>query len=147
MNKNLLACLLILVTNPLAAETYKWVNEDGVVTFSQSPPPGQTAERIKLRDTGPSKGPSSQDRLNQLRQRLADSAEDRDMKKQKKTEEEEAKKLNRQNCQAARSNLSKLDSLGNRLYQQGGEFRRLSEEERQRLMSQERENIKKNCGS
>ena len=49
MNKHLLAGLLILISSPLFAETYKWVNEDGVVTFSQSPPPDQKAERIKLR--------------------------------------------------------------------------------------------------
>ncbi len=147
MNKCLLACLLILIAGPLTAETYKWVNEDGVVTYSQTPPPGQSAERIKLREAAPGSGSSSQDRLNRLRQQLADSAEDRELNKQKKQEEEAADKIKQQNCEAARSNLRKLDSLGNRLYQTGGEYRRLSEEERQDLMQQEREHIKNNCGS
>ena len=147
MNKNLLASLLILIASPLSAETYKWVNEEGVVTYSQTPPPGQAAERIKLREDAPANRPSSRDQLDQLRQRLADSAEDRGLLKQQRQEEKEANEIKKKNCQAARSNLSKLVGLGNRLYKTGGEYRRLSEEERQNLMQKEKEHIKKNCGS
>lgn len=147
MNKKLLACLLILAPLPLSAETYKWVNEEGVVTYSQTPPPGQSAERVKLRGSSPSTGPSSQEKLDQLRQRMADGAEDRQLKKQQRQEEQEAKKLKQQNCASARSNLSSLQGLGNRLYKMDGEYRRLSEQERQDLMQKEREHIKKNCGS
>lgn len=147
MNKILLTSLLILIASPLFADTYKWVNEDGVVTYSQTPPPGQTAERIKLRDSTPANTPSSRDKLNQLRQRMADSAEDRDLQKQQRQEEKEANQIKKKNCDAARSNLSKLVGLGNRLYKTGGEYRRLSEEERQDLMQKEKEHIKKNCGS
>jgi hypothetical protein len=147
VNYKLLASLLILASLPLSAETYKWVNEEGVVTYSQSPPPGQTAERIKLRNTGQTTGPSSQDKLDRLRQRMADGAEDRQLKQQQRQEDEEAKKLKQQNCKSARSNLRKLQGLGNRLYKTDGEYRRLGEEERQDLMQKEREHIKKNCGS
>lgn len=148
MNKKLLVCLLILASCPLSAETYKWVNEEGVVTYSQTPPPGQTsAERIKLRSNNQPSGPSSQDRLDQLRQRMADGAEDRQLKKQERQEKEEAAKLKQQNCNSARSNLSRLQGLGNRLYKTDSEYRRLSEQERQDLMQKEREHIKENCGS
>jgi hypothetical protein len=144
----LIACLLILATQPLMAETYRWVNDEGVVTYSQTPPPDHQAERVNLRGTAvPSDGQKSQTRLDQLRQRMADSAEDRQLAKQEREKSKEEKKIKRQNCEAARSNLRKLEGLGNRLYQTEGEYRRLPEEERQSLMQKEREHIKANCES
>jgi hypothetical protein len=142
----LLACLLILGPQPLLAETYKWINEEGVVTYSQTPPPSGEAERVKLLKSGPSDNQSSQTRLNNLRQRLADSAEDRELEQQEQEKADKEQKVKQQNCESARGNLRKLEGLGNRLYKMGGEYRRLSEEERQRLMQQEREHIKANCG-
>jgi hypothetical protein len=144
----LLACLLTLATLPLMAETYRWVNDEGVVTYSQTPPPDQQAERIKLRGTAaPSDSQHSQTRLDQLRQRLADREEDRQLAKKQRQETKEAQQRKGQNCEAARSNLRNLQGLGNRLYKSEGEYRRLTEEERQNLMQQARENIKANCGS
>ncbi|MEJ2453363.1 MAG: DUF4124 domain-containing protein [Candidatus Thiodiazotropha sp.] len=146
MKNLLLACLLILGPQPLLAETYKWVNEEGVVTYSQTPPPSGEAERVKLRETTPSGSQSSQTKLNKLRQQMADSAEDRELEKQEQEKADKEKKVKQQNCQSARDNLRKLEGLGNRLYKMEGEYRRLSEEERQRLMQQEQEHIKANCG-
>ncbi len=146
MKKHLLACLLTLCAQSLFAETYKWVNEEGVVTYSQTPPPSGEAETVKLPSTTPSSAEGAQSKLNKLRQQLADTAEDRDLKQQERDMEEKDKKVKQQNCEAARANLRKLEGLGNRLYQTEGEYRRLSEEERQGLMQQEREHIKANCG-
>lgn len=140
-------CLSVLISGPLHAETYKWVNEEGVVTYSQTPPPSMEAEKVKLRQSRTSSGPSSKDRLNDMRQRLEDNAEDRELNKQSQQESKEKLAIKKQNCQAARSNLQKLDGLGNRLYMKDGEYKRLSEEERQSLMQQARENIKANCRS
>jgi hypothetical protein len=141
-----LICLSLSFPLVLTAETYKWVDENGVVTFSQSPPPSVEAEKIKLRKTT-SEGSSSKARLNSLRQNLADSAEDRELQKKAKQEEKEQSALKKRNCEAAQSNLRKLKDLGNRLFHQGGEYKRLTEEERQSLMQKERGHIKKNCGS
>jgi chromosome segregation ATPase len=128
------------------AETYKWVDEQGVVTFSQNPPPDGQAEKVDLRTaTPPSDSQKSQKQVDQLRQRLADSEEDRELAKQEQEKTEEEAKIKRKNCQAARSNLQKLEGLGNRLYKTEGEYRRLGDEERQSLMQKERENIKANC--
>jgi hypothetical protein len=143
----LLACLFFIFPTLLNAETYKWVNEDGVVTFSQSPPPSAEAEKVKLRNTKSSSESSSQTRLKNLRQQLEDSAEDRELKKQEQQREKEQLALKKKNCKAAQSNLRKLEGLGNRLYKRDGEYKRLNEEERQSLMQKEREHIKANCGS
>lgn len=146
MKNAILIAILVLLPPILNADTYKWVNDEGVVTYSETPPPGRPAERIKLHGSkSPGSGQSSQTRLNQLRQKLADSKEDRDLAKQKRQAEKEELDLKRQNCNAARSNLRSLESLGSRLYQINGEYRRLTEQERQDLMQQEREHIKANC--
>jgi small-conductance mechanosensitive channel len=138
----------MLIALPLMAETYRWVNEEGVVTYSQTPPPeGRSAERVKLYGTtSPSGNQDAQNRLDKLRQNMADSAEDRELAEQKRQAAKEEKALKQHNCQVARSNLSKLEALGNRLYKTEGEYRRLSEEDRQSLMQKERDNIKDNCG-
>ncbi|MEJ2691500.1 MAG: DUF4124 domain-containing protein, partial [Candidatus Thiodiazotropha sp.] len=133
MKYAILTALLISFSTMPCAETYKWVNENGVVTYSQTPPPDKQAERLKLRNAGPSGGESSKSRLDHLRQKMADSAEDRELEKQKRETEKEELALRRENCEAARSNLRNLQGLGQRLYRTGGEYRRLTEEERQGL--------------
>jgi hypothetical protein len=143
----ILICLILSFPALLYAETYKWVDENGVVTFSQTPPPAMESEKVNLPKSAPSSGASSKARLNSLRQNLADSAEDRELKKKAKQEEKEQLALKKKNCKAAQSNLRKLEGLGNRLYKQGGEYKRLTEEERQSLMQKERGHIKENCGS
>ncbi len=142
----ILIAMLLSLPSILCAETYKWVNEEGVVTYSQTPPPDADVEKVKIRSSAPTPGSSSKQKLDSLRQRMTDSAEDRDIKKTKQKEEKEELALKRQNCEAARSNLQKLEALGSRLYMKDGEYKRLSEEERQSLMQQEREHIKANCG-
>jgi hypothetical protein len=142
----ILFTILVSLTSNLNADTYKWIDEEGVVTYSQTPPPRQGVERVKIRGAKSGSDESSA-RLDQLRQRLADSAEDRQIAKQQREEAKAEEKRKRQNCEAARSNLRKLEGLGNRLYQTEGEYRRLSEEERQSLMQKEREHIKANCES
>ncbi len=145
MKYNILVCLFFSFPALLSAETYKWVDENGVVTFSQTPPPSTQAEKVNLPKSTTSVGASSKARLHSLRQRLADNAEDRELEKQKEQEEKEQLALRKKNCESARSNLRKLENLGNHRYKQGDEYKRLSEEERQSLMQKERGHIKENC--
>jgi lipase chaperone LimK len=144
--KYLLLSILISLPSLLFADTYKWVNEEGVVTYSQTPPIGIKAERIHVRSSTPASGESSQHQLDRLRQKMADSEEDRELGKSQQEEQKQARAMKDKNCGSARSNLQKLEGLGNRLYLTGGEYKRLSEEERQSLMAQAKEQIKTNCG-
>jgi hypothetical protein len=54
---------LTLLATSASAETYRWVNEDGVVTYSQTPPPDASAEKIKTYDMAPSDSHESQQKL------------------------------------------------------------------------------------
>ena len=137
--------LLLLISTAAAAETYRWVNEDGVVTYSQTPPPDAEAEVVKTRSAPSSDAAAEKKRLQKLRQRLADSEEDRALKKAEKQRLAEESAVNDRNCEAARNNLSQLTALGNRLYKVGDDYLRLTEEQRQQRMRDAREQIEKHC--
>ncbi|MCU7816706.1 MAG: DUF4124 domain-containing protein [Candidatus Thiodiazotropha sp. (ex Rostrolucina anterorostrata)] len=145
MKQHLFFALIVLFSTAASAEIYRWVNEDGVVIFSQTPPPGAKAETVKIRNSSPSSANDSEDRLKKLHQRLADSEEDRGLKKAKQKEQAEDKARNKQNCNAARKNLEQLTALANRLYKVGDEYLRLTEEDRQKRMQQARDQIKEHC--
>ncbi|MCU7927723.1 MAG: DUF4124 domain-containing protein [Candidatus Thiodiazotropha sp. (ex Dulcina madagascariensis)] len=145
MKQRLLFALLVLFFNPASAETYRWVSEDGVVTYSQTPPPDVKAETVKIKSAPSSDAEVSKERLQNLRQRLADSEEDRALKKSEEKEQSEEQATNKKNCGAARKNLQQLTALGNRLYKTGDEYVRLTEENRQKRMQQARDQIKEYC--
>jgi flagellar hook-length control protein FliK len=128
-----------------SAETYRWVNEEGVVTYSQTPPPDVKAETVEIKTTPGSNTVDSKKQLEELRQKLADSAEDRAMKKAQKREQAEIEAENKKNCNIARKNLEQLTALGNRLYKTADGYVRLSEEDRQKKMQKAREQIKEHC--
>ncbi len=137
--------LIILFAAPVSAETYRWVNEDGVVTYSQTPPPNAPAEKVKTHSTAPSDSSASQQKLQEMRQKLADMEEDRALKKAEQQQNAKDKAQRENNCQAARHNLETLTALGNRLYKVGDDYLRLTEEERQSRMQEARDQIKEYC--
>ena len=47
----------LLAANSVLADAYKWIDEDGVVHFSDKPQPG--AEKVDLADSNPGRAPSS----------------------------------------------------------------------------------------
>jgi hypothetical protein len=143
---SIIIAILVAMPSVLYADTYKWVNEEGVTTYSQTPPKGVKAERVKVYGSkSPSGAQDSQNRVKQLRQKMADSAEDRELEKQQRQSDKTERERKQKNCQAARENLHALEILGSRRYKVDGEYRRLSEEERQQLMQKEKEHIKANC--
>ncbi|PUB75707.1 MAG: DUF4124 domain-containing protein [gamma proteobacterium symbiont of Ctena orbiculata] len=145
VKQTLFLAFLLLFLTAASAETYKWVNEDGVVTYSQTPPPDAKAETVKIKTAPAGSSGDSRQRLKELRQKLADSAEDRALKKAQKQEAEEIAKENKHYCNVARKNLEQLTALGNRLYKVGDEYLRLTEEDRQRRMQEARDQIKEYC--
>ena len=146
MKYTIIIVILAALPTILYADTYKWINEDGVTTYSQTPPKGVKAERVKVYGAKSSDSEqSSKSRVNQLRQKLADSAEDLELEKQRQQKDTEDHALKQKNCEAARQNLHSLEILGSRRYEIDGEYRRLSDEERQKLMQKEREHVKANC--
>ena len=149
MKLNALALILLFISATAAsAQTYRWVDEHGVVSYSQIPPPSGEAETVNLYSNPKSAGGDAQERLDQMRQQLEDRREARRLASDEKAKAREEMDRRRRKCEAARGNLQKLEGLGTRLLKTSdGQYRRLTEEERQSKMQQERENMKQNCGN
>ncbi|MCP3870647.1 MAG: DUF4124 domain-containing protein [Gammaproteobacteria bacterium] len=132
----------------LEAEVYRWVNEQGVTVYSQTPP-AEPRETEKI--TPPPAPPGTQDEtwsdLNRQWQAMQDREDTRkdtesDLSKQRKREESRAT-----NCQAARNNLEGLDQGIRRIRveEPDGTVRRLTREEQQSRMEEARKMIRENC--
>lgn len=108
-----LSCALLLLMQPVHAELYKWVDEQGNVHYSDQPAGGKTKSESTLNI--PSQpgalnsadgGKSWQEKEQEFQKRKASAAE-AEAKKQKA--EQEAK-TQRENCEKAKQNLSQLES-------------------------------------
>jgi type IV secretory pathway VirB10-like protein len=146
VHQKTLLTLLLLGTASICAETYRWVSEDGVVTYSQTPPPNTQVEVIKTPNAAPPSGANaSRQRLKALRQQLADQEEDRALKKAEQEKKAKEKAVRESNCKAARHNLQQLTILANRLYKVGDEYIRLSEAQKQERIQQAKDQIEAYC--
>lgn len=143
-----LTMLLTAVTVSTApqAQVYKWVDEDGRVTYQSTPPPenATSSETVEIRDaTNTEAGKARVDEMiNKSKQQLEQRAE-----VEEKAAQDATIKAERQaNCQRARSELQRTktatrifttDAEGNRVRQ--GEAEREAEIERLR------EAVAENC--
>ncbi len=137
---------ILLSSLGVMAQTYKWIDENGVVSYSQTPPSSAQAETLQLREQSQSDSLAAEKRLNELRQKLEDQRENRQLAKEAAEMAREEQRKKEQNCAAARSNLSKLETLGPRLFKTSeGEYVRLTEEQRQAKIKTAKQQIKLNC--
>lgn len=53
MNKRIALCVAVLASGPLpAAQTYKWVGENGVINYGEKPPAGRSAKAVETQPGG-----------------------------------------------------------------------------------------------
>ncbi|OUD13258.1 DUF4124 domain-containing protein [Thioflexithrix psekupsensis] len=104
--------LLVVVFNGSAAELYRWVDQDGNVQFTQTPPP-ETAQDVttrpleSARPTPPAASPA-----NAQNDQPSDSAVNASELPDEELSDE-AKKIQQhkaENCQTARDNLARLNA-------------------------------------
>lgn len=108
-----IAVAILLATATVAAQVYKWVDKDGKVQYSDTPPPASaTKTEAKKIDTSPAAAAvaaptkSLQDRVKESDKRKADIAE-----KAKKTDaDEKTAEINATNCTNARSAVRELET-------------------------------------
>ena len=55
-------CLVVAAGSVAAAQTYRWVDERGVTTYGESPPPGRPAKAIDTLPQGPVDRPAAKDK-------------------------------------------------------------------------------------
>ena len=137
---------LVIYITCVQAQTYRWIDANGVVSYSQTPPPSIEAESLSLPSQSQSDSKAAAKKLDALRQKLADKREDRQLAKETAEKAVRVKSTRQSNCTSARSNLRKIEGLGTRLLKTSdGEYLRLTQEEREKRIQAAKEQIKNNC--
>ena len=125
---------------------YKWVDENGVTVYSQTPPATAESSEVKPPPPPAESPESARQRLNQRLQKLDDAAEDRELAEAKQNEQQTRSDTFKGNCDAARNNLRNLEGNPRKLVgRPDGSYVRLNEEERQERLQKSREQVEKFC--
>lgn len=127
------------------ARMYRWVDEDGVTVYSQSPPATGEAQEVKVHASTASPAPAATGDANGPANSDAPSATDQDQGPSK-DEIAESNRIKEENCQAARHNLNLYQNLGNKLVKTpDGLYQRLTEEERQEKIQESQRLMDEYC--
>ena len=106
----LIASLLIILPlhSPLAA-MYKWVDEEGNVSYSDQPPPDANTQEIEKKSYGIS-DEESRDQLETLNEKAKAAKQERDIKGEVVSQQAERDSTIKKNCEIAQANLELLTS-------------------------------------
>lgn len=147
-----IALAILLATATVAAQVYKWVDKDGKVQYTDTPPPpGAAKADPKKVETGPASGTADSaaptgkslaERAKDFDKRRADA----DAKAKKDADAEKVAKNNEQVCRDAKIFLSDLES-GRPLYRSNekGERELVGEDQRKADVARARESIAAAC--
>jgi len=132
----LLALFALTSTAAAQSTVYKWVDADGKVQYSQTPPQDVSHEKVHLPVSEPATGGSStlerlQKQLDQIDQERAEQAQQQQQAREARNQEE----LRSRNCKQARANLQALQSNADVIQTRsdGSKFILTAEQREQRL--------------
>ncbi|GAB4351683.1 MAG: hypothetical protein Kow006_15810 [Gammaproteobacteria bacterium] len=153
MRRNIASCLLLLAlvgATAASADIYRWKDNNGQIHYTQTPPPPGNKDRgTVIRTTGPATGAQEQarERSSAIQQRLQSFRENRAKQRQEEEKQKADADRRARNCEAAKSNLAKLENRRQRrLLGKDGQVTVLTEAERQKRMEEARKQIRENCG-
>ncbi|MEZ5558254.1 MAG: DUF4124 domain-containing protein [Pseudomonadales bacterium] len=147
----LLCCLPLL----MGAQVYRWIDENGVVNYTQLKPEGVESELVSsdsgravtsaARSTPAAAGASPADggepSLSDRQQAML-----RDLQAAEQARKEEFERVRADNCQRARDVLSRLSERGRiRVRGEDGQERMMTEEERQQRIDEAQRGVAANC--
>lgn len=131
----LIACSLLAALPALASGgLYKWVDEKGVVHYSDTPPAGKPAARLKASPPSSPGNAQAPARSRSWQEQLQDSNERRFQEDTKQREQQQKAQESAEKCQRARNALDslqrerplyRLDKEGERIFMEDEERRRL----------------------
>lgn len=134
----LTASLLIgICPASMAAQIYKWVDEQGVTHFDAQPPQGREAATVVTPSSSAGK-PATLPRSNAIGDQ---QAIDKTVKKQVAEQQAQLKVF----CEQARTNLAQLQNNPRLREDVDGEMRRLTDEQRQERTAEAQRQIAENC--
>lgn len=142
----LLSLIALCWLAPAFGKTYRWVDENGVTVYSQSPPPEGEATVIKPPPPPATTPDEAWKELNQKRLKLEDAREDRQLERESTQQEAEKDEIRRKNCETARETLARLEGHPPRLVRTtSGEYKPINDEERQAMLEDARAKVQKYC--
>jgi len=146
MTRHLLTLLILaaVITAGVQAKTYRWINEDGVTVYSQSPPPDGASDVVKPPPpppTGSEPFPSVQEQLKKLEEKRAA----RQTQEERRVDRTQQEAQRRAVCETARRNLQALQGPPRLVSISGGGYERLTEERRQQLIQAAKDQIERFC--
>ena len=140
----------LLLQSPVSGGIYKWTDASGEVHYTQTPPPKGIATQ-KIQDAPPPAESQQnihedqqklQERIDAMDERRASQDEEAAIKKQEK----ENREIEEKNCITAKNNLAKLQQGGIKRYlTPEGEVIRLTEEDRQRHITEANKQVEQYC--
>ncbi len=137
----ILSSFLIATSAPAAM--YKSVDEDGNVSYSQSPPKTGNYKTITVKKYKPT-SPDAAKRIQDARKSIEQGTANRKQDELLKTELDKNKKIMEKNCNIAKKNL-RLFTVYKKLKNEQGEYYRVSDTEREQRINAAKENIKQYC--
>jgi hypothetical protein len=142
----LLLTLVLTATLSHATGIYKWIDDDGQVHYSQTPPPNKPAELIQGAPP-PANDPAA---VSEDLQRQLDAFDERRAQRDEAFAEQKHKdevaRTKKQNCETARKNLANLRRGGNNAYMTPeGEVIRLTDDDRAKHIEDAKQGIRDNC--
>ncbi len=137
MRCTLLCCCLLLALPVSASEIYRWVDDNGVVHFTDRPREG--AERLTIRTAAPSTPARAATPA-------APSAQQPELMVESDAQDDQTAEVRAANCTSARDRLSRLQGAP-RLYREGegGERLYLEDDERTLVLAEAQELVDSWC--
>ncbi len=149
-NKTLLisfisALALILSTPIQAGKYYRWVDENGVTHYTETPPPDTQSTAIRTQGKDPKSAEQAKARLSEQRKAFTEAATDKKAADEENKLAAENEKIKQGNCETAKKNLNVLKHSRIREKGDNGEYTVLTEEQRQARIKLAQERIKEFC--
>jgi hypothetical protein len=138
---SLFLSLIMVVSAP--ADSYKWLDENGNVVYSQQPPDEGPYEKIKTTKPSPASSrstPQSSSFATEVKQ----EAEERELDSKVQQEAAKSEQIRAENCKAAKHNLETY-TVYRRIKNDQGEIIRLDDNERAKRIQEAKDAIKEFC--
>lgn len=132
----------LIMASANAATTYKWLDENGNVVYSQQPPeegPYETIKTKKSPSSSSAPAPSSS-----FTTEVKEEAEETELDNKVQQEVAKSEKLRADNCKAAQNNLETY-TVYRRIKNDQGEIIRLDDDERAKRIQEAKDAIKEFC--
>lgn len=138
----LTAALALALSGPAQAATYKWVDKDGTVHYSQQPPAGSNYEKLNIKTPPPNYNPSASQPAasTQSKGGSEDTRSDDLIKK----EMAKGKELREKNCEQAKKSLE-LYTAYRRVLDKDGNVIVLDDNERAKRIEESKQAVKDFC--